>query len=158
MKQRIVLFWQSRNAREQKILLAWAMIMALILLYSAVISPLQTRITRLQHSIPALESQLFAMRAQPPQAMRPASANAHSGSDLRTSLFQLIGAQKRSIDLRSISAERVELRLPALPVDEALLLADNLRRDAQARIAMLAIQNDGKDNTVRLVLEMERNP
>lgn len=156
MKQRIVLFWQARNAREQKILLAWAAVMALVLLYSAVISPLQTRITRLQRSIPALESQLFAMRAQPPQAMRPASAN--TTGDLRTTLFQLIGAQKRSIDLRSISAERVELRLPALPVNEALSLADSLRRDAQARIAMLAIQNDGKDNAVRLVLEMERNP
>lgn len=151
----LIQFWLARSPREQKTLTLWGAVAGTLLLVFGLILPLQQQISRLQRSIPVLESQLFAMRAQPAQGLRPVSA--HATGDLRTTLFQLIGGQKHSIDLRSISAERVELRLPALPVAEALALADGLRRDAQARIALLAIQNEGKDKTVRLVLEMERN-
>lgn len=154
----ILHFWRARSAREQKILLIWVALVSCSLLYMTVISPLQTRITRLQRSIPTLESQLFAMRAQTLQTAPGTSPLAQPQADLRTSLFQLISTQKHAIDLRSLSPERVELRLPALHAAEALSLLDRLRRDAQARITMLSLSRDKPDAPVRIVLEMERAP
>ena len=156
MIPKILQFWQARSTREQKILLGWAVIVSCSVLYMAVISPLQIRIARLQRSIPTLESQLFAMRGQ---ALQSAPGTPHlnqSQSDLRTTLFQLISTQKHAIDLRSLSPERVELRLPALPAEEALTLLSKLRRDAQAQITMISLSRDKPDGPVRAVLEMER--
>lgn len=153
MKKNLLALWQARNAREQKILMVWVACLMLALVYMGIVSPLRTRIDRLERNIPTLESQLFAMRAEPPQPLHPA---AQSEGDLRSVLFRLISAQKKNIDVRSLTPSRVELRLPPLPATEVFSLIDSLRRDARASVAVLSIQNDSKENRVRVVLEMER--
>jgi hypothetical protein len=120
------------------------------------ILPLQQQIARLQRSIPVLEGQLFAMRAQPVAGVRPAVVAA--SGDLRSTVFQLLSNQKTAADLRSLSAERIELRLPVLPVNEALALAERLRQEAGARVAALSLQRESANGPVRVVLELERRP
>ena len=156
MKARINLFWQNRSAREQKILCVWGLIVGGGLLYFGLLSPLQQNIARLQRSIPALEGQLFAMRAQPTRGIRNGQATVSNSGDLRSKLFQLLSARKSNADLRSLSAERVELRLPELPIADALALADSLRLDAQAPIVALSIKRDTPNSPALVVLELER--
>lgn len=150
-------FWHARSPREQKILALWGALAGAALLVFGLILPLQQQIARLQRSIPLLESQLFAMRAQPTVGAHPGSAAKVQG-DLRSSLFQLLSNQKTAADLRSLSAERVELRLPELPIAQALTLADSLRQDVRARITTLSIQHDSASGPARVVLELERRP
>ncbi|MBS1157100.1 MAG: Type secretion system protein [Proteobacteria bacterium] len=156
MKARLIQFWQSRSLREQKILAVWGVLVGTVLLVFGLILPLQQQISRLQRSIPVLEGQLFAMRAQPTPGMRPSQAASAQG-DLRSTLFQLLSTRKTAADLRSLSAERVELRLPELPINEALALADGLRQDADARITTLSIKRESANGPARVVLEMERS-
>lgn len=156
MKQRMTLFWQTRSLREQKVLLAWSVIVGTGLLYFGLIAPLQQQITRLQHGLPTLEGQLFAMRALPADATRHKPVSVNDQGDLRSTLFQLLSTRNNPADLRSLSAERVELRLPEQALPEALALADSLRQDAHARITALSIKRDDADSPARVVIEMER--
>lgn len=157
MKARLLQFWQTRSPREQKILVVWGGLVGIMLLVFGLILPLQQQISRLQRSIPVLEGQLFAMRTQPAVGARPSQA-ANVQGDLRSTLFQLLSTKKTAADLRSLSAERVELRLPELPITEALALADGLRQDANARITTLSIKRESTNGPARVLLEMERRP
>ncbi len=153
-KQKFEQFWSTRSPKEQKLLQLWAGVIGIAAIYLLVISPLTSRIGQLKKSIPQLESQLFAMRSQPMQG--PRSGQAAVKGDLRSVLFQLLANKKINVDVRSISAERVELRLPEMPVAEALALADDLRRDAAAKVAMLSLKKGSGNGLVQMVLEMER--
>lgn len=153
-KQKFEQFWSARSPKEQKLLQLWAGVIGIAAIYLLVISPLSARIGQLKKGIPQLESQLFAMRAQPMPGLR--SGLAAVKGDLRSVLFQLLANKKINVDVRSISAERVELRLPEMPVAEALALADDLRRDAAAKVAMLSLKKGSGNGLVQMVLEMER--
>jgi len=155
MKEKAMLWWHARSPRERAILLAWAIIATILLLWFAVLSPLGRRIDQLEKRVPELESKLYAMRAQPPGPARAPSAT--SAADLRSTLFGLLAEKKISGELRALSASRVELRLPELPMKEALELLEFLRRESGARVVVVNAKTDPAPATAsRLVVELER--
>lgn len=154
-KQKFEQFWNARTPSEQKFLQVWVVVIAAAAVYFLLLSPLSGRIGQLQKNVPKLESQLFAMRSQPvPGGTR--SGQAAPKGDLRSVLFQLLANKGVNVDLRSISAERVELRLPEMPATEALALADHLRQEAAARITILSIKKGAGNGFVQMIVEMER--
>ena len=153
-KQKFEQFWSARSPKEQKLLQLWAGVIGIAAIYLLVISPLSARIGQLKKGIPQLESQLFAMRAQPMPG--PRSGLAAVKGDLRSVLFQLLANKKINVDVRSISAERVELRLPEMPTEMALAALEKLRQDSAARIVNLTIKHSTAGGPVQVVLEMER--
>jgi type II secretory pathway component PulM len=155
IKDKAVLWWHARSPRERAILLAWATIATILLLWFAVLSPLSRRIDQLEQRVPELESKLYSMRAQPLNETR--TPGAASAADLRSTLFGLLAEKKISGELRALSASRVELRLPELPMKEALELLELLRRESGARVVVLNAKTDPAPATAsRLVVELER--
>lgn len=154
MKDRAVLWWHARSPRERIILVVWAIAAALLLLWFAVLSPLGRRIDQLEQRVPELESKLYSMRAQPLNEARAQKAT--SAADLRSTLFRLLAEKKVSGELRALSASRVELRLPALPMKDALELLEFLRRESGARVVVLNAKTDPAPATASLlVVELE---
>jgi len=154
LKDNVVLWWHARSPRERTILLAWVTIATLLLLWFAVLSPLARRIDQLEKRVPELESKLYSMRAQPLNAVRAPSAA--SAADLRSTLFRLLADKKISGELRALSALRVELRLPELPMKDALELLEFLRQESGARVVVLNAKTDpAPATTSHLVVELE---
>ena len=98
--------------------------MLALLLWFAVVSPLGKRINLLEQRIPELESRLNAMRSQTLAEVQVAGAGSASAADLRSALFRALGDQKISAELRALSSSRVEMRLPELPMNDALDLLE----------------------------------
>ena len=154
MKDRAVLWWHARSPRERIILVVWAIAATLLLLWFAVLSPLARRIDQLEQRVPELESKLYSMRAQPLNSSRPASAA--SAADLRSTLYRLLADRKISGELRALSASRVELRLPELPMKDALELLEFLRQESGARVVALNAKTDpAPATTSHVVVELE---
>jgi len=97
------------------------------------------------------------MRARPVATQRTASSGEAAGGDLRSALFGALAEKKISAELRALSTRRVEMRLPELPIKEALDLLDTLRQASGARVAVLNVKAEvAPGGPVRLVVELER--
>jgi type II secretory pathway component PulM len=160
IRERSVVWWQTRSRREHAILAGWGGAVVILLLWFAVISPLSKRIGQLEKRIPELESRLYSMRAQPRnEARAQATGTTQSAADLRSTLFRLLADKKISCELRGVSATRVELRLPELSMPDALALLEFLRQESGARVVTLNVKADSPPATVsRIVVELERAP
>ena len=156
MKKQFQHFWQARSPTERTLLQIWSAVVLSVLLYFTLISPLYHRIQQLENSIPQLENNLFAMRSQAaPANAKQVSSHADS-IDLRSAVFQFMGTQQLTADVRSISAERIELRLPEMPAENALRLLEKLRQETAARMRVMRMKNNTASETVQVVVEMER--
>lgn len=156
MKNQLEKFWQLRSRSERVLLLAWVIIVASTLIYFGLISPLYSRIARLEKNIPALETQLFAMRSQPAPGNTRNLANSTAPVDLRSTVFRFLASQQLTADVRSVSADRIELRLPEMPAENALALLEKLRQETTARIATMSMKNSATGGPVQVVVEVER--
>jgi len=156
---KLLLWWQGRSVRERKILLAWGVTVSVLLLWFGLLAPLWQRIATLERRVPALEAQLNKMRARPAATQRTASSGEAAGGDLRSTLFGALAEKKISAELRALSTRRVEMRLPELPIKDALDLLDTLRQASGARVAVLNVKAEAAPGSpVRLVVELERTP
>ncbi len=156
---KLLLWWQGRSVRERKILLAWSVTVSVLLLWFGSIAPLVHRIATLEQRVPALEAQLNKMRAGTVVAQRKASFSEAASGDLRSTLFGALAEKKTSAELRALSSARVEMRLPELPIKDALDLLDALRQASGARVAVLNVKAEAAPGSpVRLVVELERTP
>jgi type II secretory pathway component PulM len=157
--QKIEQWWQGRSERERRILMLWAVAVAALALWFGAISPLFQRIAFLERRTPELEMQLNRMRARPAAAENaPAATAGTAGEDLRSALYGQLAERKISAELRALSTTRVEMRLPEMPMKEALDTLDVLRRQTGARVASFGAKGDGAPGAnVRVVVELERN-
>jgi len=159
MKEKISVWWQGLSAREQRVLAIWATTVALLVLWFAVLSPLRNRIEQLEIRVPNLEARLNAMRAQPVDSPRAAGASAKDNLDLRSTLFRLLSDKKTSAELRALSNSRVEMRLPELPMKDALDLLDYLRQESASRVVVFNAKTESATGDLsRIVVELERAP
>ena len=154
LKDKALLWWNARSPRERTILVLWTTVATFLLVWFAVLSPLGRRIDQLEQRVPELESKLYAMRAQP---LGPARApSAASAADLRSTLYRLLADKKISGELRALSSSRVELRLPELPMSEAVELLEFLRQQSGARVVVFNAKTDPAPAAAsRLVVELE---
>ena len=153
MLNKFILWWQDRPDRERKILLVWAIVVALLLLWFGVLAPLITRIDVLEKRIPSLEAQLNKMRSRTTGEIRRTQAS-QSNEDLRSVLFGLLANKETHVELRALSTLRTEVRLPQLQIHEAIDLLDTLRQESGARVVSLNIKSEA--STVQIVAELER--
>ena len=159
MKEKISVWWQGLSAREQRILAIWGTTVALLVLWFAVVSPLRNRIAQLETRVPELEARLNAMRAQPIDTPRAAGASTKDNLDLRSTLFRLLSDKKTSAELRALSNSRVEMRLPELPMKDALDLLDYLRQESASRVVVFNAKTESATGDLsRIVVELERAP
>lgn len=153
------LWWSARSVRERQILLAWSVIVGLLLVWFGLLAPLGKRIATLEKRVPALEAQLTAMRARPVAVPRTQGASGAASEDLRSTLYGVLAERKLNAELRALSSSRVEMRLPELPMSEALDLLDLLRKESGARVVVLNVRNEGAPGAAsRIVVELERAP
>jgi type II secretory pathway component PulM len=156
LRAKAAAWWQARSRREQIIVLAWSVAAAALLVWFAVLSPLFKRIDQLEKRVPELESKLQAMRAQPLNETRAQGKSRSSAADLRSTLFRALAERKISGELRALSASRVELRLPELPMREALELLEFLRQESGARVVVFTARTDASAAAAsRVVVELE---
>ena len=159
MKEKISVWWQGLSARERRILLIWGLTVAVLFVWFAVVSPLRKRIEQLETRVPELEARLNAMRAQPVDTPRAAGVSTKDNLDLRSTLFRLLSDKKISAELRAISNSRVEMRLPELPMKDALDLLDYLRQESAARVVVFNTKTESATGDLsRIVVELERAP
>lgn len=156
---KLFLWWQGRSTRERVILQVWSVTVSLLLLWFGLLAPLVHRIATLEQRVPALEAQLNKMHARSVATQRPAGAAEAAGGDLRSTLFGELAEKKLSAELRALSTTRVEMRLPELPIKDALDLLGTLRQASGARVAVLNVKAEAAAGSpVRLVVELERTP
>ncbi|MFT3960302.1 type II secretion system protein GspM [Propionivibrio sp.] len=159
LQEHLLPWWQGRSVRERRLLAVWVAAVAVLSLGFGVVAPLVQRIAVLENRIPELERLLTRMRAQPPAVKGAAAAAPPSGEDLRSALYGQLAERKLSAELRALSPTRVEMRLPELPMQDALDLLDALRRQTGARVAVFGAKSDGAaGQAARLVVELERAP
>lgn len=157
IKDKALLWWHARPPRERTLLLLWGGAASVLLAWFAVLSPLSRRIDQLEQRVPELEAKLASMRAQPLTDTRLQSPAGKSAADLRSTLFRLLADRKVSGELRALSASRVELRLPELPMKDALELLEFLRQESGARVVVLNARTEAAAATSsRVVVELER--
>jgi type II secretory pathway component PulM len=160
IQQKAWQWWQERSGRERRILVIWAASVAVLALWFGVCAPLFQRIGVLEKRVPELEMLLTRMRAQPTAGAGAASAAARqAGEDLRSVLYGRLAESKISAELRALSPTRVEMRLPEMPMKEALDTLDDLRRQTGTRAVVFSARSEGSaDGNARVVVELERNP
>ena len=154
LQNKALLWWQARSPRERVILRAWAIVACVLLLWFAVLSPLGRRIDQLEQRVPELEAKLYSMRSQPLAA--PRAPGATSAADLRSTLYRLLAERKISGELRALSTSRVELRLPELPMKDAIELLEFLRQQSGARVVVFNARSEVAPAAAsRVVVELE---
>ena len=154
LKDKALLWWHARSPRERTILGLWAIVATLLLVWFGVLSPLSRRIAQLEQRVPELEAKLYSMRAQPLAA--PRAPGAASAADLRSTLYRLLADKKISGELRALSSSRVELRLPELPMKDALELLESLRQQSGARVVVFNARSEAAPAAAsRVVVELE---
>ncbi|MDR1936304.1 MAG: type II secretion system protein M [Candidatus Accumulibacter sp.] len=160
IQQKLGQWWQERSGRERRILAAWLAAVALLALWFGVCAPLFQRIAALEKRVPELEMLLNRMRARPSAGKSVADAAARpGGEDLRSVLYAQLAESGISAELRALSPTRVEMRLPEMPVKEALDVLDAMRQQAGARVAVFGARSDGSaSGTARVVVELESAP
>jgi type II secretory pathway component PulM len=152
-------WWRGRSERERRFVRAWLPVVVVMAGWFGVLSPLFKRIAALERRVPEMELQLNRMRAHPVDASRANRAGGPANEDLRGALHGQLSERQISAELRALSATRVELRLPELPVKEALVVLDALRQETGARVAVFAARNDETPgHATRIVVELERAP
>lgn len=189
MRERLQHWWCSRSDRERRFLAAWGAAAAALLVWFGGVSPLAQRIAVLEKRVPQLEGQLMRMQqsrtlsrenTHPPASTRPianvagatlplegggdshgirGNLGAGNGGDLRSSLLAVLVERGVRAELNPLASSRVEMRLPELPLREALALIDVLRQASATRVSKLDIQVDAQPGGVaRTVVELERAP
>lgn len=168
MKRKLSLWWSTCSARERTLLMVWTPVMLALALWFAVVAPLSRRIDQLERRIPELDMRLNAMRSQSrvdaaaggsSESGRGGAANGKTAADLRSALFRALGDRKISAELRALSSSRVEMRLPELPMKDALDLLAALRRETGSRVvAFNASSEPAGRATARLLVEFENTP
>lgn len=151
-----ILWWRTRTQRERLILLAWCVVMGGLLFWLAVLSPLNRRVQQLERQLPQLEGKFNELRYRSADkgVTRPASSKA--SADLRSELFRLLADKKITAELRAISNSRVEMRLPELPLPEALDLLMALRQESGAKITVFNLRSDKtSSSSVNIIVEFE---
>jgi general secretion pathway protein M len=157
IQQKLSTWWQERSERERRILAAWSATVAVLALWFGVCAPLLQRIEVLEQQVPELEMRLNRMRAQPFAAQGVAARPPGDSGDLRSALYGQLAERAISAELRALSSTRVEMRLPEMPVKEAVDALDALRQQTGARVAVFSARNDASSaGTVRIVVELER--
>ena len=168
MRKKLSLWWFACSPRERTLLMVWTPVMLALLLWFAVVAPLSRRIDQLERRVPELESRLNAMRSQ--SRVDPvvgsssrigagAAAGSRTAADLRSALFRALGDRKISAELRTLSSSRVEMRLPELPMKDALDLLVALRRETGARVVAFNASSEPAGRvTARLLVEFESAP
>lgn len=168
MRGKLSLWWSTCTPRERKLLMMWAPVALALLLWIGVVAPLTRRIDQLERRVPELEMRLNVMRSQGRVDPVPGGAHAIGGgdaaqgrtaADLRSALYRAVGERKISAELRTLSSSRVEMRLPELPMKDALDLLLALRRETGSRVVAFNASNDQAGRaTARLLVEFESAP
>ena len=159
MKKKISVWWQGLSTREQRIFIIWGLTVAVLFVWFAIVSPLRNRIDQLETRVPELEARLNAMRAQAVDTPRAQGASTKDNLDLRSTIFRLLSDKKISAELRALSNSRVEMRLPELPMKDALNLLDYLRAESAARVVVFNAKTESAAGDLsRIVVELERAP
>jgi type II secretory pathway component PulM len=156
--QKLEQWWQERSERERRILVVWATTVAVLLLWFGVCAPLFQRINVLEKRVPELEMLLNRMRTQAPVVKSVGAAVAPSGEDLRSVLYGQLAERKITAELRALSPTRVEMRLPEMPIKNALEILDALRQETGSHVAVFGARSEASSSgTARIVVELERN-
>ncbi|MDR3300850.1 MAG: type II secretion system protein M [Candidatus Accumulibacter sp.] len=161
IQQKLGPWWQERSARERRILVLWIVAVAALSLWFGVCAPLFQRIAVLEKRVPELQVLLNRMRAQPSAGKSAAGVVAAqpSGEDLRSTVYARLAESQIVAELRALSPTRVEMRLPEMPMKDALDMLDTLRQQTGARVAVFGARSDDPaGGTARVVVELERNP
>jgi type II secretory pathway component PulM len=159
IQQKLWQWWRERSERERRILAVWVAVVVALSLWFGAYAPLMQRIAVLERRVPELEMLLNRMRMQPSAGADTATAAARqTGEDLRSVLYSQLAERSISAELRALSSARVEMRLPEMPMREALDVLDFLRRQTGARVAVFGARSDGSPGgPVRIVVELERD-
>ena len=161
LQQKLQSWWQGRSVWEHRVFVAWAAAVAVLALWFGAFAPLFQRIATLERRVPELETQLNRMRAQPLAGKGAGGVAAavapQTGEDLRSTLYGQLAERKISAELRALSPTRVEMRLPEMPMQDALELLDILRRQSGTRVAAFGARSDvASGKAARVVVELER--
>ncbi|GHU33475.1 hypothetical protein AGMMS50256_25460 [Betaproteobacteria bacterium] len=157
--QKLGQWWQERSGRERRILVAWAATVAVLSLWFGVCAPLFQRIAVLEKQVPELEILLNRMRTQSPAVKSAGGAVVRqSNEDLRSVLFGQLAERKITAELRALSPTRVEMRLPEMPMKEALEILDALRQETGSHVVVFGARSEAPSSgSARIVVELERN-
>lgn len=150
-------WWQGRSPRERAMLAAWMVVVAVLALGLGVVVPLVQRIAFLEKRLPQLEQAVSQMRIPLSAGQEAPAPVPQSDGDLRSVVYSQLAELKLNGELRALSPTRVEIRLPAMPMQNGLDLLNTLRQRTGARIAVLGVKSGG-DQGPQLVAELERAP
>lgn len=128
-------FWAARNLRERLMLGAGAAVL-ICAAYILAVSSLQQRIASLQRKLPELLLSSYEI-AGGSQAVPRA---ARSG-DLRSELFKILADRGLQAELRALSTDKVEMRLPEQDAKTLISSLNAIRLAAGARVQSLQIRS-----------------
>ena len=146
-------FWAARNPRERLILSIGAAAL-IVLAYWLAISSLQSRIVSLQRKLPELMLNSYEI-AGGGDAVTPRAARA---ADLRSDLYKILADRGLKAELRALSTDQVEMRLPDQDAKTLIGSLNALRLSAGARVLSIQIRAAEAGGEAGSTVVLERMP
>ncbi len=157
-------WWAARDARERRTLMLGALIVAAVLLYSAVWQPLDREVGRLRSAVTKQEADLAWMRRAATQIKTlQAGAGTHRGQGASQSLLSLVDSSSRSAGLNQVirrlepqGADQVQVWVEGASFDDLARWLVQLRRQAGIEVALASVTRQGTPGLVNARLTLAR--
>lgn len=143
-------FWRARAPREQLILMLGSAAL-LVGLYLLAVGALQQRIGSLQKQAPELLLNSYEIASGGQANTAPVR-----GSDLRSDLYKILAERNVEAELRALSPQQVEMRLPDQTAGALLGSLHTLRQAVGARVVSLQIRAEDADGIAGATVILER--
>lgn len=157
LKQSVAAFWSERNQREQNLLAAAMVVIALGLLYVLLIDPALSGRTDLEKQLPALreqaaEVQVLAKDARPAAAKAAAPAAPMTRESIESALTRR-GLKPQSVTL---SGDLAKVQLNGVSFAGTMQWLDDLHKTARVAVAEANIETQQQADTVNATFSLRQ--
>lgn len=158
--EQFAVFWQQREQREQKILIAGAVAIVLALLYSLALNPAMSGIAKLQKSIPLLRQQVAEITLLGTQQAKLSTVLSENVPQVnKESLEAALSRRGIKAQTLSVSDDIVRIQIPSLAYNnlmEWLVEMQKAYRLTVEEARLLALPENGQVSAT-LTLKQQRN-
>jgi len=150
LQTRLTAFWAARNGRE-RIILGLGAAVIVTAAYVLASDVLQRRIAGLQRKLPDLLLASYEIAG----GARGATPATRSG-DLRSELFKLLADRGLKAELRALSPDQVEMRLPDQDAKSLIANLNAIRLASASRVLSLQLRATGTAGEAGATAVLER--
>ncbi|MEQ1526839.1 MAG: type II secretion system protein GspM [Gallionella sp.] len=154
-------FWSARDARERKVLVLAVIVVALALIYTALIAPALTGREQLRKKLPVLREQVVLMQALSKEVVSYGEQTSPVIEPLsKSSVESALTRQGLKAQSVTTTGDFVQIQLNDVAFSSTLSWLDDLQKNARATVSETTITALAQPDKVdaKITLQQQRNP